>query len=187
MVKEINIHIGEYFGSVEPVVIKTLLGSCVAVCLFDPVTRIGGMNHIFLPGRADLKHFDAPARFGINAMELLINKIMTLGADRRRLIAKAFGGAHILPCISDENNTGRKNSDFVMAFLKNESIPLTSYRLGGNHGCHVHFHTNTGMVFVKKIPSAQIPTLCAHERKTLGRIRKTVKKPGTITIFKNNQ
>ena len=76
---KISIHIGEFYSSADPVVIHTLLGSCVAVCLFDPVKKIGAMNHILLPGRANMKHFDAPARFGINAMELLINGMMNLG------------------------------------------------------------------------------------------------------------
>jgi len=81
MKKQINIHIGDYYASEEPVIITTLLGSCVAVCLFDGENRIGGMSHIFLPGRAEWDRFDSSARYGINAMELLINKIMKLGGD----------------------------------------------------------------------------------------------------------
>jgi len=181
--KEITIHIGEYFGSTEPAIIKTLLGSCVAVCLFDPFRRIGAMNHIFLPGQADLKHFDAPARFGINAMELLINEMLTLGADRRRLLAKAFGGAHVLPGISDENNPGRKISDFVTSFLEKESIRLTSCSLGGNQGRHVIFHTDTGEAFVRKIPSTKIQKVWSEEQKALVRTRKAIEKPGAITLF----
>ncbi|MGA2401571.1 MAG: chemotaxis protein CheD [Syntrophobacteraceae bacterium] len=97
MRKLIRIHIGGLHASKEPAVIDTVLGSCVAVCLHDAVERIGGMNHILLPGEAELTHFDTSARYGINAMELLINTIATLGGNRRRIAAKAFGGAHILP------------------------------------------------------------------------------------------
>ena len=103
MRKQISIHIGGYHASREPSVIHTVLGSCVAVCLFDPVNRVGGMNHILLPGKADMRHFDVSARYGINAMELLINKMMQLGGSRNRFLAKVFGGAHLFPAISKEN------------------------------------------------------------------------------------
>ena len=92
MKRQIHIHIGGYYASKKPAVIHTVLGSCAAVCLFDPMKRIGGMNHIFLPGKADMAHFDDAARYGINAMELLTNKMLNLGADRGKLAAKVFGG-----------------------------------------------------------------------------------------------
>ena len=84
-----RIYIGEIVASATPMLLQTLLGSCVAVCLRDPVTCIGGMNHILLPGRCDGD--DRPSRCGVHAMELLINAIMKEGGDRRRLVAKVFG------------------------------------------------------------------------------------------------
>lgn len=122
----------------------------MALCLFDPVKRIGAMNHIFLPGRTDLKQFDAPARFGINAMELLINKMLMLGADRQRFLAKAFGGAHVLPGIASENNPGRKISEFVKTFLINEFIPLTSCSLGEIRGATSYFMRTRVMLMTRK-------------------------------------
>ena len=97
-----RIYIGEIVASATPLVVQTLLGSCVAVCLRDPATGVGGMNHILLPGRCD------GARCGVNAMELLINAIMQKGGDRRRLafvrdflaterialVAQRLGGTH---------------------------------------------------------------------------------------------
>ena len=141
------------------------------------------MNHIFLPGRADLKHFDAPARFGINAMELLINKMLKLGSHRRRLLAKAFGGAHVLPGISNENGPGKKITEFVKGFLENESIDLVCCDLGGTQGRHVHFHTHTGYAYVKKIPSTKLETLCAKEQKLLEKGRLEMHKPCPVTFF----
>lgn len=108
MKKEVSIHIGELYASKNPAVVHTLLGSCVAVCMFDPIKRIGGMNHILLPGNGDLKDFSDSTRYGINAMELLINMIMNLGGNRNRLVAKAFGGGNILAGISEENGPGQK-------------------------------------------------------------------------------
>jgi chemotaxis protein CheD len=68
MKKRVKIHIGEIYTSSEPAVVETILGSCVSVCLFDPVRKTGGMNHILLPGKADLNKFDGATRYGINAM-----------------------------------------------------------------------------------------------------------------------
>ncbi len=84
-----RIYVGEVVASATPLLLQTLLGSCVAVCLWDPVACIGGMNHILLPGRGDGD--DRPSRYGVHAMELLINAIMNQGGDRRKLVAKAFG------------------------------------------------------------------------------------------------
>ena len=183
MHKHVTIPIGGYHGSAEPTIIQTLVGSCVAVCLFDPICKIGGMNHIFLPGRADLKHYDAQARFGINAMELLINRMLALGADRRRLLSKAFGGAHVLPGISLENHAGQKISDFVLDFLDNEGIPLEGCDLGGDQGRQIRFHTDTGDAFIKRIQAVKFRNIWTEEQQALIHLRRKIKKPGAITLF----
>ncbi len=90
MKEQITINAGESYVSKDPVIIHTLLGSCVAVCLYDPISRVGGMNHILLPGRPDIKKFDDSARYGINAMDILITMMMKLGGTRNRFIAKAL-------------------------------------------------------------------------------------------------
>ena len=90
-----RIYIGEVVASATPMLVQTLLGSCVAVCLRDPVASIGGMNHILLPGRCDGDN--RPSRCGVQAMELLINAIMNQGGDRRRLVAKVLVRAMWLP------------------------------------------------------------------------------------------
>jgi chemotaxis protein CheD len=183
MKQEISIHVGDLYGSREPVVIHTMLGSCVAVCLYDPVQRIGGMNHILLPGNADTKQFDSSARYGIHAMELLINRIMTLGGNRHRFIAKAFGGAHILPGIALENGTGKRNIEFVREFLKTESISLVSYDLGGHQARRIYFHTDTGEVLVKRILRPKHLSISIEERKLLDLVRRDAESPGSITLF----
>lgn len=183
--RKVSIHIGEYYAARQPLIIHTLVGSCVAVCLFDPVTRVGGMNHILLPGKADMKRFDAPARYGINAMELLINRIMNLGGDRRRLVAKAFGGAHLLPAISEKNGVGRKNAEFVMEFLETESIRIISGDMGGHESRRLYFHTHTGVVFLKRIPSRYYSNVVSEERRMFRHIRKIAEKPGKVTLFFN--
>ncbi|QTA88662.1 Putative chemoreceptor glutamine deamidase, CheD-like [Desulfonema magnum] len=158
----------------------------MAVCLFDPVTQIGGMNHILLPGKADMKHFDAPARYGINAMELLINRIMNLGGNRHSLIAKAFGGAHLLPAISKENGVGRKITSFVVEFLKNESIRMVSYDLKGHESRRIYFHTDTSDVFLKRIPSRYYSNITVNELKMLNYVRRESRKPADVDLFYDN-
>jgi chemotaxis protein methyltransferase CheR len=140
---------GETCFSRDAVEIRTLLGSCIAACLYDPVTRIGGMNHFMLPGRDRLP--GVSARYGIHAMELLINGIMKLGGDRGRLQAKVFGGANVLSFSKSADNIGSLNIEFVRAFLKTDGIPIIAEKLGGNRPVQVCFHTATGRAFVKVI------------------------------------
>jgi chemotaxis protein CheD len=180
--KEVAIHIGDCHVSREPTVIRTVLGSCVAVCLFDPVTQIGGMNHILLPGQADLQHYDAPTRYALNAMDLLINDIMKLGGKRYNLTAKVFGGGHIIPGISEEFGMGQKNIAFVLEFLRVENIRITGQDLGGVDSRRVYFHTDSGAVFLKRIVSANLG-LAKTEEKYIKRVQKQGFQAGAVELF----
>lgn len=146
---QVRISIGEVRSSATPSVLKTLLGSCVAVCLYDPECGRGGINHISLPGNSS----KPDARFAVHAMELLINELMNLGCNRKRLVAKAFGGANILGCIRVP--VGSKNADFVTGFLAEEQIPLLAHRLGGVAALEVHFRTDTGYVLLRTLNRSQ--------------------------------
>ncbi len=182
MKKEVTIHIGGYYAGNKPTVIRTLLGSCVSVCLYDKVTRTGGMNHILLPGKANLDKADSGARFGVNAMELLINEIIHRGGNRSRLTAKAFGGASLIGDIPWENTMGKKNVDFVIDFLRKESIRLINQDFGGRHSRSVYFHTDTGEVLMKRIK--WIPgELFTKEENKLEQIRKEARRNSNITLF----
>lgn len=179
----INISIGEYYASKEKTIICTLLGSCVAVCLYDPENRIGGMNHILMPGQPDLARFDASARYGINAMELLINGIMKLGGNRKKIVAKAFGGGNVLPSISPDRAVGQKIVRFVVDFLKQENIKIISRDFGGNDTRKVYFHTDTGVVFLKRIISMKASAIVRQEKKRLKGIKHRLEEPGDVTLF----
>jgi len=181
--KQVSIHIGGLYATGNPVVIETVLGSCVAACLYDPASRIGGMNHILLPGKPDIKHFNDNARYGVNAMELLINRIMELGACRQRIVAKVFGGSHLFPSIPEENGTGKKNITFVMEFLKREKIKVISKNTGGHDSRRIYFHVDTGHVFLKRINSVHYSKIVMKEQKYLERIKDEIKKPGEVTLF----
>jgi chemotaxis protein CheD len=149
--------IGGVRASAKPLVIRTVLGSCIAVCLFDACSGVGGMNHFMLPGRSDAA---ACTRYGVNAMELLINECMKLGADRRSLTAKVFGGGHVLAVSDAVKSVPQRNIAFVREFLERERIPVTASDLGGNDARKIYFFTDTARTLLKRIPcdrsSAQI-------------------------------
>ena len=178
------LQVGEYHASKSPLILNTILGSCVAVCLFDPVQRIGGMNHILMPGALDLKKFDMSARYGINAMELLSNKIMNIGGDRHRLQAKLFGGAHLFPSIPENNSIGKRNAVFSRDFLKKEGIKILNADLGGHATRKIYFHTDTGKVFLKRTYSTHYKQIAELEMRQLDRMSKKFKKLSDVTLFK---
>lgn len=153
MKKQIHLNIGDFYASKEPSVLHTVLGSCIAVCLMDQKEKIGGMNHILLPGKADLKHMDCCARYGVNAMELLISKILNIGGRRDQLSAKVFGGGNVLPSLFGINRVGRENTAFVLSYLDHEGIPIQCHDVGGDYTRKIYFHTDTGDVFLKRIPT----------------------------------
>jgi chemotaxis receptor (MCP) glutamine deamidase CheD len=156
-----SIHIGGVFASREPAVVRTVLGSCVAACLYDPQTGIGGMNHFMLPNGSGAAA-DA-SRYGVHAMELLINRIMTLGGDRRRLRAKAFGGADLLGF--NGIKVGSKNAAFVREFLSTEGIPITAQRLGGQDPLAVYFITETAKALVRPLTRSSVSHLVRDEQR----------------------
>ncbi len=171
------------FASSEPTVIQTILGSCVSVCLFDPVRKVGGMNHILLPGRIGLEKFDDATRYGIHAMEMLINSIMKLGSLRKNIISKVFGGAHLMRSIDKDMSAGPKNVRFVEEFLKLENILVKSKNTGGNIGRKIYFHTNTGDVFLKKLPNPQFEAVAREERRHTKVQRHILDTPADIELF----
>ena len=116
----------------QDVLMTTVLGSCVAACLHDPVRGIGGMNHFLLPdgeARGDIRHASA-------AMEQLVNSLLKRGALRARLEAKLFGGARMMAGLPD---IGRRNGEAAVAFLHSEGIALRAQSLGGSAARRVRF------------------------------------------------
>jgi len=112
----VAIHIGQIHVAKEPTVIKTVVGSCIAVCLYDPALRLGGMNHFLLPTPCNGDRPADLARFGIHAMELLIGAMQKSGGDRRRLQAKVFGGGHVLAFSAQTDSVPAQNIRFIQQF-----------------------------------------------------------------------
>lgn len=173
-----SIIVGDVVASRTPVEVSTVLGSCIAACLFDEEQQVGGMNHFALPsGESCIRN---AASFGVHAMELLINRIMKLGGDRRRLKAKVFGGANIVKA-SDHRNIGLRNVEFIRDFLSTESIPVVSEFLGGNCGLRVLFETHTGRARVKQLDRS---TALEADRQTEQTGQHTISEPvSDVTLF----
>jgi len=186
---------GEYHVARGNVMISTLLGSCVAACLWDPVTRIIGMNHFLLANNRyalEVPVIQTEAgRYGIHAMELLINAMLKAGAHKSRLQAKAFGGGNVLKQqFSGESffAVGDVNSRFIVEFLANEGINLQSSNLGGEHGRVIHFMGSDFSVYMKRIEkvSAEKQLITAEHQyyhKELSRHTLTDKQSQNVQIW----
>ena len=145
--KTINVIQGDYAVSDETeVVLTTVLGSCVAACLYDPISRVGGMNHFLLPGSKTDQ--SVSMSYGLNAMELLINNMLKKGARRDNFKAKVFGGATMRKGLTD---IGAQNSVFAKEFLECEGIPCEAESLGGTSARRLRFWPVSGRAQLKII------------------------------------
>jgi len=138
--------------------LATVLGSCVAACLRDPLLHLGGMNHFLLP--EDNNNEASSARYGCYAMELLINDLLKRGAARKRLQAKVFGGANVLKGMQ-HNPIGSRNADFVLNYLATENIPVIAQDLRGIHPRRVYFFARSGKALIQRLPHAHDINLTA--------------------------
>jgi chemotaxis protein CheD len=144
LVEERRIHLiqGEWKVSADPsVLFMTLLGSCVAACIRDSVAGVGGMNHFLLPGDQSPASSGEGERYGVHLMELLLNGLMKMGAQRDRMEAKLFGGARMMRGLTD---VGRHNAEFAARFLGYEGIKIVGKDVGGERGRRLQYWPTSG-------------------------------------------
>lgn len=155
---------GEYFVAQSNILLVTVLGSCVSACIRDPGMGVGGLNHFMLPqsGQGD-GVAGMSARYGIHAMELLINQLIKLGARRSHLEAKVFGGGNVLNGLTS-TDVGARNAAFVMDFLATEKIRVHAKDLVGPYPRKIYFFPATGKVLVKTLKSLHNSTIVERER-----------------------
>ena len=141
--RRVHVIQGEFKVVNDPsVVLSTILGSCVAACMRDPVIGVGGMNHFLLPGSAESMASGGDAtRYGVHLMELLINGLLKQGARRDRLEAKIFGGAKTIARFC---NVGEQNARFARQFLMDEGIQIVGESTGGEHGRKLEYWPSSG-------------------------------------------
>jgi chemotaxis protein CheD len=135
--------------------VTTILGSCVAVCLWDKVRRVGGINHFILPYRRD----DRPStRFGDIAIARLVEEMRQLGCDLGSMRAKVFGGAAVLPFASGGDPVGEQNVRVAIERLREHGIPVVAQRTGGRTGLLIRLFTESGDVLVRRVAAIAIGT-----------------------------
>ncbi len=139
---------GALFCQAEPHLVTTVLGSCISVCLWDPVAGIGGINHYLLP-LWNGEGLPTP-KYGNIAIEKLIEKMLQLGSARGRLKAKVFGGATMWQVNQGLITVGERNIALAQDVLGAEKIPVVGSDLGGNLGRKIIYNTGTGEVLLRR-------------------------------------
>lgn len=149
-VEDRYLHPGEIHASGHPTRVTTILGSCVAVCLIDPRRHVAGLNHFLLPYAPATAH--GSTRYGDVAIDVLVRRLLALGATRDGLMAKLFGGANVLRAFSDETrHIGAANVELARAMLDRHDIPLVAEDVGGTRGRKVVFSVPDGSAWIKVI------------------------------------
>ena len=144
------VHVGQLFTSPKACTVSTILGSCVSVCLWDPTTGAGGLNHFLLPQCVE-NGISSP-RFGNVAIHRLLDELADLGSPRARLKAKIFGGASVIDAFQGANGSlGMKNVDLARRTLADAGIPIVAEDTGGTQGRKLVFQTGDGTAWVRKI------------------------------------
>ena len=174
---------GEYYVTDKDLLLVTVLGSCVAACIRDCYSGIGGMNHFMLPdGGGDAgSPLNASARYGTYAMEILINQLLKLGARRGNLEAKVFGGGNVLDGLTVAN-VGQRNADFVLKFLQTEKIRVVAQDLVDIFPRKVYFFPKSSKVMVKKLRNVHNTTISEREKDYRQRLHR-VDNGGDVELF----
>ncbi len=132
------------FASKDPYVVQTILGSCVAICLWDPVAKIGGINHYMLPtwNGNDL----ASPKYGNIAIDRLVERMIQLGSRIENLEAKVFGGGDLISTDRSVMLIGERNIRVARIILEEKNIPVIASSTGGRKGRKILFFTQSGEV-----------------------------------------
>jgi chemotaxis protein CheD len=174
---------GEFFVSKEPMVVYTVLGSCISACIRDPLAGVGGMNHFMLPEPRDKGHdsWGESTRYGSFAMESLINEILKRGGLRGRLEIKLFGAGKIYEGNID---VGANNAKWVLQYLESEGLPVVKTDLGDVFPRKVYYFTDSGRVLMKKLERIKNRTIVERENEYSSKIQQPKQQPEEdVTLF----
>jgi chemotaxis protein CheD len=175
---------GEFHVTSRPdETLVTILGSCVAACIRDPVTKLGGMNHFMLPQGHSSGWGNDPqsTRYGNFAMEKLINELIKGGCSRDRMEIKVFGGGNVIDSISNRP-VGTQNAEFVLHFLEAEGLRCAVQDLGGQYPRRIHYSPATGRVVRRLLGTGDSHVITREETEYAARL--LAKKPaGDVELF----
>lgn len=161
----VKLYSGDYYVSYGPKeMVMTILGSCVAACIRDPILCIGGMNHFLLPDTTDKSVSgiaNESTRYGVFAMEKLVNELLKRGAVKSRLEVKLFGGANVT---DNSALIGFKNVAFIKEYVKNEGLRVVSEDLGGDQPRRIHYYTDTGKVMMRVLKKKEDFVVVENEK-----------------------
>jgi chemotaxis protein CheD len=152
----VNISPGEFYATGEPLLISTILGSCISAAVYDSVRKMGGMNHFMLvEGRVVKDDLLSKERYGLYAMESLLNELYRTGSKKKDISAKIFGGARVISSsphteISRQMDIGARNAEYAREFLNNENIPIKADDTGGIYPRRLFMDPLTFKILVKK-------------------------------------
>lgn len=179
--KVVKVIAGQYHVSSSPKeVLMTNLGSCIAACIRDPFAGVGGLNHFLLPdGNKDSVSSDS-TRYGVFAMEELVNAILNRGGQKACLEVKIFGGGNV---IKSSNRIGSKNVEFIRKYLSNEGLMIASEDVGGNYPRRIHYYPVSGKVMMKKIASGAQKALSREEEQYQQSLKEKISKTGNVELF----
>lgn len=182
-IEAVRILPGEYYTTSRNMLMVTTLGSCVAACIRDNQTGIGGMNHFMLPdnNQDNSGWGNSSTRYGAYAMEMLINQLLKSGARRSNLEAKLFGGGAVIKQMKTMN-VGERNAKFGVEYLKMEGIPLVANDLLDIYPRKVYFFPQTGKVLVKKLYNIHNEEIIKREQSYRSQLQVT-KVEGDIELF----
>ena len=176
---------GEFFVSCEPMVVYTVLGSCISACIRDPIAGVGGMNHFMLPAPKEHSSGDAwggeSTRYGLFAMDQLINGILSRGGMKQRLEIKLFGGGKIYEGNVD---VGARNVQWVLRYLITDGLPINACDVGDVLPRKLYYFTDSGRVLMKKIQQIKNRTIFERESDYEHRLERDLKpQSNEVTLF----
>jgi chemotaxis protein CheD len=182
-IEAVKILPGEYYVTTRDMALVTVLGSCVAACIYDRSLGVGGMNHFMLPDekRDGGNILSASTRYGVYAMEIMINELLKMGAKRSNLEAKVFGGGNVLRGFT-VNNVGQSNATFVVDYLHKESIKVVAQDLLDIYPRKVYYFPRSCRVLVKQLRGVHNDTIIEREQAYSSRI-KMADVQGDVELF----
>ena len=150
--KMVRIGMAKMLVAKNPTIITTTVGSCIALCMYDPINEIGGMVHIVLPHKTEHHDGNSGLKYADKAVPALLSELLSRGAKKEFIIAKMAGGANMFPMLTHPIlNIGKNNAEAVKKKLIDLGVPLVAEDVGGNHGRIVEFDIKSGIVKVSVI------------------------------------